>query len=78
MFKLGVCKCCFGKVSSEAMVCPHCGQPNPYYDDSPDTTARDAYSLVLKGKKIEAIKLVRERKGWGLAEAKNFVESLKG
>lgn len=30
MPKLGICKCCSGKVSSEAEFCPHCGQPDPY------------------------------------------------
>lgn len=31
---LGVCKCCFGKVSSEAKACPHCGQPDPCIAES--------------------------------------------
>lgn len=33
-------------------------------------------ALVAEGKKIEAIKLVRERTGLGLADAKEFVERL--
>jgi ribosomal protein L7/L12 len=66
------------------MVCPHCGQPNPY-KDTPQTIARDSYAivrdtyaLVLEGKRIEAIKLARERMGLDYEEAKNFVELLKG
>jgi ribosomal protein L7/L12 len=77
MFKLGICKCCSGKVSSEAMMCPHCGQPCPYSEDPFETTLRDIRALLSQGKKIEAIKLFRDKNpGLGLAEAKNFVESL--
>lgn len=37
---------------------------------------REAKKLVIAGKKIEAIKLVREQKYLGLAEAKAYVERL--
>lgn len=33
--------------------------------------------LVRAGQKINAIKLVREKKGWGLKEAKDFVDALE-
>ncbi len=33
-------------------------------------------ALVAEGQKIEAIKRVREHTGWGLAEAKDYVEGL--
>jgi ribosomal protein L7/L12 len=33
-------------------------------------------ALVADGQKIEAIKRVREHTGWGLAEAKDYVEGL--
>lgn len=47
--------------------------PDPNEGMSPmDIEARD---LVRQGKKIHAIKLVRERTGMGLKEAKDYVES---
>ena len=33
-------------------------------------------ALVAEGQKIQAIKRVREHTGWGLAEAKDYVEGL--
>ncbi len=39
-------------------------------------TELDARSLVADGDKIQAIKLVRERTGWDLSRAKNYVEGL--
>lgn len=33
---------------------------------------------LAKGEKIPAIKVVREATGWGLKEAKEFVEKLEG
>ena len=39
---------------------------------------RDLEQLLSAGKKIEAIKLVRERTGMGLREAKETVERLEG
>ena len=39
---------------------------------------RDLEALLSAGRKIEAIKLVRERTGWGLKEAKEAVENLEG
>jgi len=37
---------------------------------------RQARQLVAAGKKIEAVKLVREHTGWGLKESKDFVDRL--
>jgi ribosomal protein L7/L12 len=36
----------------------------------------DVQALLTQGKKIEAIKRVRELTGWGLKEAKDYVEQL--
>ncbi len=75
MVKLGSCKTCRGKVSSEAPTCPHCGQPNPYDKDKDDLDK--VRELIRYNKKIEAIKLLRcLRPGMGLKEAKDFVESI--
>lgn len=35
-----------------------------------------ARSLLTEGKKIQAVKYVREQTGWGLKEAKEFVDTL--
>jgi len=71
MPKLGVCNCCNGKVSSEAKVCPHCGQPDPFID-----LLETVRTYLAKGQKIQAIKYVRGVTKLGLKEAKDFVDSL--
>ena len=50
------------------------------YIDNPASAGvdPDIFDLVQNGKKIEAIKLYRERTGAGLAEAKDFIDSLGG
>ena len=74
---LGACRCCGGKVSSEARRCPHCGQPRPFPIELgkglPDweVRAREA----ARTNKINAIKMVREATGYALEKAKNIVES---
>ena len=70
---LGPCRCCYGKVSSEAAVCPHCGQPHPAPLESEWMSA--ARSELFQGNKIKAIKIVRDNTGLGLKEAKDLVES---
>lgn len=79
MAKLGVCKTCKGMVSDEATYCPHCGQPWPYVAPSSTEDPRlgEARQLARDGRKIEAIKVVREITGLGLKEAKDMVESWK-
>ena len=72
MAKLGSCKCCSGKVSSEAISCPHCGQPEPY-SDSVDETIREI--LKTQGK-VPAIKQYRELTDCTLSEGKRYVDSL--
>ncbi|MFA7382492.1 MAG: hypothetical protein WC001_03505 [Desulfurivibrionaceae bacterium] len=66
------CKTCQGLVSSEALACPHCGQPNPYPFDLGEIRL-----LVQQDQKIKAIKRLRELQPWlGVAEAKDMVESM--
>lgn len=72
MAKLGNCKTCTGRVSSEAPTCPHCGQPNPYNFDGLDQVR----SFIQEGQIVEAIKKLREiDPNLGLKEAKDIVES---
>jgi ribosomal protein L7/L12 len=73
MATLSTCRTCGGKISTEARVCPHCGQPDP--DDS--SLAVEVRSILREtNNKITAIKFVREQTGMGLKEAKDLVDSL--
>lgn len=45
---------------------------------TPNEIAQHIEPLLKQGKRIEAIKCVRELTGWGLQESKEFVESLPG
>ena len=38
----------------------------------------EVFQLLAQGRKIEAIKLIREETGLGLAEAKELVEAISG
>jgi large subunit ribosomal protein L7/L12 len=64
-------------VSDEAMSCPHCGQPWPYVSatGTEDPRFSEARQLAKNGRKIEAIKAVRDITGLGLKEAKDLVDS---
>lgn len=66
------CRCCDGAVSNQARWCPHCGQPDP---GPVADWEREAKEILRQGKKINAIKLVRESTGMDLATAKDLVES---
>jgi RNA polymerase subunit RPABC4/transcription elongation factor Spt4 len=72
--KLTSCRCCGAYVSEEAQTCPKCGQPQPGLGATREWES-EARLLVAQGKKINAIKLVREATGFGLREAKDLVES---
>lgn len=50
------------------------GKPPAAHD--PVQLEQEARSLLADGQKIAAIKHVRERTGWGLKEAKDYVERL--
>ena len=45
-------------------------------DENVKELSKQALAMRYDGRKIEAIKLVRERLGMGLKEAKDFVEAL--
>ena len=69
---LGGCIVCKGQVSSEAKLCPHCGQPDPFDDDSYDKVD---HFIKAGGSKILAIKLFREQNGVDLKTARDYIES---
>ena len=72
MARLGFCKTCQGRVSSEAASCPHCGQPAPYQD-----VPEQVRLLALRGQQIEAIKKLRDLTGLDLKDAKEMVDALR-
>ncbi|MEM7028162.1 MAG: ribosomal protein L7/L12 [Chloroflexota bacterium] len=43
---------------------------------APEIVAVEVRDLIAQGRKIEAIKKVRTLTGWGLKEAKDFVDAL--
>lgn len=49
---------------------------NNFLDDLQDQTLIDAIDLIKQDQKIEAIKLLRDKAGLGLKEAKDLVEAL--
>jgi len=46
--------------------------------DAPAATEERARELIARGRKIQAIKLIREETGLGLKEAKNVADGLSG
>ena len=76
MAELGSCKTCKGKVSSEAIACPHCGQPDPY-ENNVSQVPDKLHELVRRNQKIEAIRVLKELQPWlSLKEAKDYIDSL--
>jgi len=71
MPSLTSCRLCGGQVSTEAQACPHCGQPDP------SGQWGDVRAALNRGDKLKAIKMVIDRTGWDLRQAKEFVESLR-
>jgi ribosomal protein L7/L12 len=63
--------------AKEAVEALERGEPLPS-KRRPDDSEEDLLSLLEQGRKIEAIKLHRERTGAGLKEAKDAVEALAG
>ena len=55
------------KVNSNSKAC------SPQIDEM---TLNRIKALLKQGNKLQAIKLLREKTGWGLAEAKKYVESI--
>jgi ribosomal protein L7/L12 len=74
-----ICPFCSETNPAEAEVCQKCGNAIPREasaEGEPDESEKELVNLLADGKKIEAIKIYRQRTGVGLKEAKDAVEAL--
>jgi hypothetical protein len=73
------CPECSAEISDQASACPKCGKPLIPPAPSASSTELDnaLKQEIANNRKIAAIKLLREKTGIGLKEAKDYVEDLE-
>lgn len=71
------CPACKKPTSDTARFCEHCGAMVTGQPDETTGLAAHVRRLLADGQKIEAIKVLREATGVGLAEAKHAIEAIE-
>jgi Ribosomal protein L7/L12 C-terminal domain len=72
---MNLCPKCNGEILTGVRICPHCGHDLAMLVDR--SVQDQIRSLLLEGKKIEAIRIYREATGLGLKESKDAVEIIE-
>lgn len=71
-----VCRFCNNGIDASDNFCRHCGAKAQAAASVETGVDADIKSLIAAGRIIEAVKVIRERTGMGLKEAKDLAENI--